>query len=216
MSPRKTTQPTPVHSQIRVPQHYHTQPVISRLISRYGLTVNITAASLAPDSDNYGWFDLELQGNPEQITDSLCYLQRLGVDLMQLGIMGKTLSKSKSLSFSTAYSNHSKQSAPLTTQWEGLQHGVSVGQSNRVRLQLCILKTYYQKPVISELVSRYGLTVNITSASLNPNQESDGWFNLDLWGKPKQLFSSLNYLEELGLPLWLDYSALYGNPNLIV
>lgn len=216
MSPRKTTKTTPVHSRIRVPQHYHSQPVISRLISRYGLTVNILAASLAAGSDNYGWFDLELQGNAEHITNSLCYLQRLGVDLMQLGIAGNLRNSKDSQPFQTGSNQTQKKSAPLTSQWEAVQQWISVGHSNRLRLQLCILKNYHHKPVISELVSRYGLTINITSAQLNRDVQSDGWFNLDLWGKPKQLFSCLSYLEELGLPLWLDSSSLYGNPNLFV
>ena len=42
----------------------------------------------------------------------------------------------------------------------------AIAQTNRVRLQVCILKNYYHKPIISELVSHYMLTVNITSALL--------------------------------------------------
>ncbi|MHC5831172.1 MAG: NIL domain-containing protein, partial [Nostoc sp.] len=91
-----------------------------------------------------------------------------------------------------------KDSASLTNQWqEQFQQWISLGQSNRLRLQLCVLKSYYQEPVISELVSGYGLTVNITSARLQPDTEDDGWFDLDLWGRTKQLYSSLSYLEKL-------------------
>ncbi len=79
----------------------------------------------------------------------------------------------------------------------------AIAQTNRVRLQLCILKNYYHKPIIYELVSHYMLTVNITSALLNPDIEDDGWFDLDLWGRPQQLRASLSYLEKLELPLWL-------------
>ncbi len=71
-----------------------------------------------------------------------------------------------------------------------------------MRLQVCILKNYYHKPIISQLVSEYMLTVNITSALLNPDIEDDGWFDLDLWGRPQQLRASLSYLEKLELPLW--------------
>ncbi|MBD2536631.1 NIL domain-containing protein [Nostoc flagelliforme FACHB-838] len=63
-------------------------------------------------------------------------------------------------------------------------------QSYRLRLQICILKDYHQTPIIFDFVSRYGVTVNIIGPSLPTNQKDDGWFDLDLWGKPQQLFSS--------------------------
>jgi hypothetical protein len=44
----------PIQTQIRLPGKYHKQPVISRLTSRYGLTVNITAASLISGADSEG------------------------------------------------------------------------------------------------------------------------------------------------------------------
>ncbi|MEH2322250.1 MAG: NIL domain-containing protein [Nostoc sp.] len=84
-------------------------------------------------------------------------------------------------------------------------------RSNQSILELCVLKSYYEEPVISELVSRYGLTVNITSARLQPDTEDEGWFDLDLWGRTKQLYSSLSYLEKLGLPIWLDLSSVYSD-----
>jgi NIL domain len=77
---------TPIQTQIRLPGKYQKQPVISRLTSRYGLTVNITAASLLSGANNEGWFNIELSGNPEKLTNSLSYLQILGIDLLQLEI----------------------------------------------------------------------------------------------------------------------------------
>ncbi|MGJ5631746.1 NIL domain-containing protein [Nostoc sp. CALU 1950] len=47
---------------LRIPKDYHQEPVISRLVSDYGLTVNITAAILGANAVGDGWFDLELQG----------------------------------------------------------------------------------------------------------------------------------------------------------
>ncbi|MFS0518312.1 NIL domain-containing protein [Nostoc sp. UIC 10607] len=64
--------------------------------------------------------------------------------------------------------------------------------------------------MISGLVSRYSITVNITTAMLTPT-ENYGWFDLDLWGKPQQLFSIFNHLKTLQLPLWLDASSLHGH-----
>ncbi|MEH1835865.1 MAG: NIL domain-containing protein [Nostoc sp.] len=213
MSLTKSVEPASVHSRILVPQRYHRQPVISRLVSRYGLTVNIKAASLTSDSDSDGWFDLELSGNPQKLTNSLSYLQGLGVNLLQLAIANQIQPNQHCLPFPNPTSKlNPKDSASLTNQWqEQFQQWISLGQTNRLRLQLCVLKTYYEEPVISELVSRYGLTVNITSARLQPDMQDDGWFDLDLWGRTKQLYSSLSYLEKLGLPIWLDLSSVYSD-----
>jgi NIL domain len=208
----ESAKPIPVQSRIKVPQLYYRQPVISRLISRYGLIINITAASLISDCDKDAWFDIELQGNSQQLVNSLSYLQQLGVDLLQVGIAGNVYKSENSQPFPTSnMSVNQSEFTPLTTQ---IRQQISNGQTNRIRLQLCIFKSYYYKPIISDLVSCYGLTVNITSALLNPDVQDDGWFDLELWGRPQQFCSGLSYLEKLGLPLWLD-SSCEGNNNLI-
>ncbi|MDZ8186734.1 MAG: NIL domain-containing protein [Nostoc sp. ChiSLP02] len=192
----------------------HRQPVISRLVSRYDLTVNIKAASLALESNSDGWFDLELAGNPQKLTNSLSYLQGLGVNLVQIAIANQIQPSEHSLPFlDTDYQLSPQDSTRLKKyRWqEQFQQWISLGQTNRLRLQVCILKSYYEEPVISQLVSGYGLTVNITSAKLKPDSEDDGWFDLDLWGRTKQLYSSLSYLEKLGLPIWLDLSGVYSD-----
>ncbi|MCC5653804.1 NIL domain-containing protein [Nostoc sp. XA013] len=212
MPQSKSVEPASVQSRILVPQRYHRQPVISRLVSRYSLTVNIKAASLTSDNDSDGWFDLELSGNPQKLTNSLSYLQGLGVNLLELAIATQIQPNQQSLTFPHPASMSPKNSAWLTNQWqEQFQQWISLGQTSRLRLQLCVLKSYYEEPVISELVSRYGLTVNITSATLQPDTEDDGWFDLDLWGRTKQLYFSLSYLEKLGLPIWLDLSSVYSD-----
>ncbi len=187
----------PVQIRIRVPQHYHRQPVISRLISRYNLTVNIKAASLTVDIDSCGWFDLELQGNPEEVINSLSYLQRIGVDLMQVGIVGSILASEDSQSFPISDNNINRsEDSNLVTKWEDQVYPqISNNQTNRLRLQLCISKNHYHKPVIYELVSRYGVTINITGALLKPEVQNDGWFDLEIWGRQDQLFSSFSYLQ---------------------
>lgn len=70
------------------------------------------------------------------------------------------------------------------------------------RIRLRIPKDYHQEPVISRLVSEYGLTVNITAAILGANAVGDGWFDLDLQGTDAQIHSGLNYLQELELEVW--------------
>ncbi|NEU75722.1 NIL domain-containing protein [Hassallia byssoidea VB512170] len=193
--------PAPVHSRIRIPQRYNRQPIISRLVSRYNLTVNITAASLTSDSNDDGWFDLELSGNPPELANSLSYLQGLGVDLLQLAIANHIQSQNTQPFPNKGSNLTNRESASTLLKQEPTYNAIA--QTNRVRLQLCILKNYYHKPIISELVSHYMLTVNITSAMLNPDMQDDGWFDLDLWGRPQQLRASLSYLEKLKLPLWL-------------
>jgi len=201
MSSRKSVKPAPVHSRILVPQLYHRQPVISRLVSRYGLTVNIKAASLVSGTEGEGWFDLDLLGKPQQVTNGLSYLQGLGVNLVQVAIANHIQLNQNPYPFPKA----NDEQIPLeSSSWqEKFPQQTSQEETKRLRLQLCIFKNYYEKPIISQLVSRYKLTVNILSARLQPNQKNDGYFDLDLWGRTKQLYSSLIYLEKLGLPIWL-------------
>ena len=70
------------------------------------------------------------------------------------------------------------------------------------RIRLRIPQEYHQEPVISRLVSDYGLTVNISAAILGSNAIGDGWFDLDLQGTPAQIDSALVYLNDLDLQIW--------------
>lgn len=70
------------------------------------------------------------------------------------------------------------------------------------RVKIRIPKEYHQEPVISRLVSHYGVTVNITGALLGPNAREDGWFDLELRGTNRQIQSALTYINELDLEIW--------------
>ncbi|GCL35312.1 MAG: NIL domain-containing protein [Sphaerospermopsis kisseleviana] len=72
--------------------------------------------------------------------------------------------------------------------------------SQRIRVR--ITKDYHQEPVISRLVSDYGLTINIKAAFLGQDAISDGWFDLDLQGTETQISNGLSYLQELKLEVW--------------
>ncbi|WP_026735274.1 NIL domain-containing protein [Fischerella sp. PCC 9605] len=72
------------------------------------------------------------------------------------------------------------------------------------RIRIRIPKNYHQEPVISRLVSDYGLTINISAAILGANAVGDGWFDLDLQGKNTQIDSGLTYLKDLELEIWED------------
>jgi ABC-type methionine transport system ATPase subunit len=71
---------------------------------------------------------------------------------------------------------------------------------HRIRVQ--IPKTYHQEPIISDLITHYGVTVNITAALLSANAKEDGWFDLELRGTVNQVHSALEYLHDLNLKTW--------------
>ncbi|MBW4632488.1 MAG: NIL domain-containing protein [Iphinoe sp. HA4291-MV1] len=81
---------------------------------------------------------------------------------------------------------------------------VSDNQLTHKRIRLRIPQDYHQEPVISHLVSDYGLTVNITAAMLGSNGVGDGWFDLDLQGTSAQIDSALTYINDLNLEIWHD------------
>jgi ABC-type methionine transport system ATPase subunit len=69
-------------------------------------------------------------------------------------------------------------------------------------ITLRVPHSYHQEPIVSNLVSDHGLTVNITAALMGENAKQDGWFNLELVGADNQIQSALVYLEELELEFW--------------
>ena len=72
---------TQIRIRIQIPKQYHQEPVISRLISDHGLTVNLNAALLSANEYNDGWFDLELIGTNRQIQSALIYLAEMNVEI---------------------------------------------------------------------------------------------------------------------------------------
>jgi ABC-type methionine transport system ATPase subunit len=73
--------PTQKRIRIRIPKEYNDEPVISRLVSHYGVTVNITAALLGANARDDGWFDLELRGTNPQIDSALTYLDEMDLEI---------------------------------------------------------------------------------------------------------------------------------------
>ncbi|MEE3718097.1 NIL domain-containing protein [Tumidithrix elongata RA019] len=68
---------------MRVPRNYHQEPIISRLVIDHGLLVNITAAILGENSQEDGWFTLELTGTSHQLQSALVYLEELDLELWE-------------------------------------------------------------------------------------------------------------------------------------
>lgn len=71
-------------SRIRVyiPQKYHKEPIISKLISDHSLVVNVVGAILDCRTAAPGQFDLELHGTAQQVSQGLQYLQSHAVKVI--------------------------------------------------------------------------------------------------------------------------------------
>ena len=76
-----TNRPTQARLKIRIPKNLHGEPVISRLTSQYGITVNILAALLSANGRDDGWFDLELHGTKSQLGNAITYLNELDLEI---------------------------------------------------------------------------------------------------------------------------------------
>lgn len=75
------------------------------------------------------------------------------------------------------------------------------------QIRLRIPTNFHQEPVISRLVSDYGLTINITAAILGANAVGDGWFELDLQGFATQIDDAINWLRDIKLEIWDENSV---------
>jgi NIL domain len=71
---------TQTHIKILIPEKYHQEPIISRLVSDYQLTVTIKAAVLGANGAGGGWFDLNLTGLPVDVDRALAYFRDLKLD----------------------------------------------------------------------------------------------------------------------------------------
>ncbi len=70
-------------------------------------------------------------------------------------------------------------------------------------IKLRIPEELHSEPVISNLISQHGLTVNIVSATLGINAGS-GWFHLSLRGNQAQIQTAIAYLNDLDIEIWQD------------
>ncbi|MCC5638122.1 NIL domain-containing protein [Nostoc sp. CHAB 5844] len=75
------------------------------------------------------------------------------------------------------------------------------------QIRLRIPRNFHQEPIISRLVSDYGLTINITAAILGANAVGDGWFGLNLQGTQAQIDNAIKHLQEIELEIWDENSV---------
>ncbi len=73
--------PTQTRIKIRIPKDLCEEPIISRLVSQHGVTVNITAALLSANARDDGWFELELRATNQQLQSALTYLNELDLEI---------------------------------------------------------------------------------------------------------------------------------------
>lgn len=76
------TRPITKDIKIRIPEDLHGEPVISQLISQYGITVNIVSATLGVNAGS-GWFHLNLKGNQAQIQTAIAYLNDHDIEIWE-------------------------------------------------------------------------------------------------------------------------------------
>ncbi|ARV60913.1 NIL domain-containing protein [Nostocales cyanobacterium HT-58-2] len=69
------------------------------------------------------------------------------------------------------------------------------------RITVRIPKEFHEQPVMSQLISHCGITVNVAAAKLNGHLPQQGCFDLELGGTVFQIASALTYLNELNLEI---------------
>lgn len=79
---------------------------------------------------------------------------------------------------------------------------IAANRPTQTRIKIRIPKNLHDEPVISQMISQHGVTVNIAAALLSANARDDGWFDLELKGTESQIGSALIYLNELNLEIW--------------
>ena len=64
---------------INIPQSLHQEPILARLIVEYNIIVNFNAAVLDRKATGGGWFNLSLEGHPQDVENALNYLRSLEI-----------------------------------------------------------------------------------------------------------------------------------------
>ncbi|WP_448379633.1 NIL domain-containing protein [Gloeomargarita sp.] len=165
---------------VRVPGGGQGEPVLSQLITRYGVTVNIQAALFDPQNQAEAWLDLELYGTAAALSACIEAMRARAWELVAQspmtpvpGVVAPT---------------------PVSAPTEG--------GMQRSHIHVRIPKETCDVPIISGLVSRHGLVVNLRGGLLSPDRAGDGWFDLEVQGTPTQIAQGLAYLRQQGLQVW--------------
>ena len=186
-----------VYLRVKISPQYHQQPLISKLVSDYGLVINITAALLTSSARDDGWFDLEVLGDVVQINQALAALHSIGIEVFVISPPAKPVLRSPS---STSGVIREWRQFDIDRQSPNPPDALNQDSLNQSRkFQIRISKEYRDIPVIGTLITKYGLTINIAGAILPFASLEDGWFELELFGSPSQLSAGIQYLRELNV-----------------
>jgi ABC-type methionine transport system ATPase subunit len=66
---------TQINILVQIPKQYQQDPIITQLAVKYGVQINILAATLGRDATVSGWFDLQISGPEQAVKDTLLYLE---------------------------------------------------------------------------------------------------------------------------------------------
>lgn len=104
----------------------------------------------------------------------------------------------------THSSNNPHEKSGELLQFNENTASLEANQPTQIRIRIRIPKQYNDEPIISQLISQHGVTVNIAAALLGANARDDGWFDLELRGTTVQIQSALTYLKEKDLEIWSE------------
>lgn len=193
---------SPVWCRIRVPNSYQPYPVLSRLASQYHLSVNITAACLATNGVQDGWFDPVLTGQHYQVLAGIRYLHELKIDIRQIGPQAWWKALSSRLEFLSA--NNTLALDPKSLSTGCLSFGQSVFEQScgqTLGIEVCIPRLYRSRPWLSDLILRHGVAVSITAAWLPAEGADAGRFDLVVSGREAQVVAGVAELQPYGVNL---------------
>ncbi len=72
---------------LNIPQALHQEPILAKLIGEYNITVNFKAAVLDRKATGGGWFNLSLEGYPQDIENALNYLRSLEIEIFDSNLI---------------------------------------------------------------------------------------------------------------------------------
>lgn len=170
--------------QLHIPQQ--TLPVLSRLAQNRNLYVNISGALQTADSS--GWYNIELIGQPADVSQGILYLNSLPLETVELLTMESVPLPPQLLVDTLPPSRPPQADEPVESQL----------------IHLRVPRNYRQTPVIGLLVAHFGLSITFLTALLQPEWDSDGWFTLRLHGYRSRLQEAITTLRGLNVHVWLE------------
>jgi ABC-type methionine transport system ATPase subunit len=72
---------TPARLRLTFPSELVREPVIGRLVQRFGVLPNIRRADV---SEDVGWIVCELDGDPDSVAAAVAWMEEIGVDVDRL------------------------------------------------------------------------------------------------------------------------------------